>query len=69
MKLDPSRRRQRKMRTAGKDLCSCGLLNCDSMHSMMNTPYIRKLEKRKKAKVCIACGQKECRCKRKLEME
>ena len=42
-------------------------MNCDSMHSFMNTPYIRKLRKRQKAKVCIACGKKECQCKRKME--
>lgn len=64
---NPLRRIQRKMRTTGKDLCSCGLLNCDSIHDSLNTPYIRKLRKRQKEKVCIACGKKECKCKRKLE--
>ena len=64
---NPLARKQRKMRTSGKDMCSCGLLNCDSMHSFCNTPYIRKLKKRQEAKVCIACGQKECKCKRKME--
>jgi len=64
---NPLARKQRKMRTSGKDMCSCGLLNCDSMHSFCDTPYIRKLRKRKEAKVCIACGQKECKCKRKME--
>ena len=67
MKLDPSRRRQRKMRTSGKDMCTCGLLNCDSMHSMMDTPYIRKLKKRQEAKVCIGCGKTPCKCKRNLK--
>jgi hypothetical protein len=45
-------------------MCSCGYANCDPAHGWLNTPYIRKLEKRKRAKVCIACGKKECACKR-----
>jgi len=67
MRLDPNRRVKRKMRTAGKDMCSCGLLNCDSMHASINSPYIRKLRIRHKAKVCIACGKKPCECKRKMK--
>jgi len=67
LKLNPNRRFQRKMRTAGEDMCSCGLLHCDSMHEAINSPYIRKLRKRQKEKVCIGCGKKECQCKRKLE--
>ena len=44
-------------------ICECGYINCDNMHGFMDTPYIRKINKRKRNKECIGCGNKACKCK------
>lgn len=55
---------ERKKRTTGMDMCSCGAFHCDEM--MMSNPfYLRKRNDRARNKLCIACGKNPCKCKRK----
>lgn len=42
----------------------CGYMNCDNLHGLMKTPYIRKIEYRKNNGLCIACGKSVCQCKK-----
>jgi hypothetical protein len=59
MKPDPTRRIKRKQRTKSKGLCPhCGYFNCDSLHGWINTPYIRKLEKRKRQEFVLPVVKK-----------
>ena len=58
------RRVERKRRTSGANLCPhCYSFNCDPM--TMSKKFLDKVNRRRLAKVCVACGQKQCRCKRK----
>ena len=55
----------KKNGSLSRDMCSCGYLNCDSAHGFLKTPYIKKLDYRRKNKLCYACGKKpeNCICK------
>lgn len=60
-----NKRKFRKKRTTGQDMCSCGSLGCDSA-AHWGTIYGAKKDRRNKNKECIGCGKKECNCKRTL---
>ena len=50
-------------RTTGSDMCSgCLAFNCDPM-TMINPHFLKKIEKRRKHKLCPSCGHKPCTCK------
>jgi hypothetical protein len=56
------KKKKRKLRTTGSDLDFDGshMFGWPYDHS---TPAAKKLLKRFDAKLCLGCGEKECRCK------
>lgn len=43
----------------------CGYINCDPMYGFPQTIALRKIEHRKRNKLCIGCGNDPCTCKNK----
>ena len=58
-----TKRKKRKDRYKSISLCSCGHFNCDTYHS--DSPAHLKIQKRLRDGLCMGCGKKECKCKRK----
>lgn len=60
------RRLNRKPRTTGLDMCkTCYAFKCDPF--LMSAKFRNKIDKRREAGLCGACGNKECTCKRKMK--
>lgn len=61
----PSKKKKRKHRTKGYDLCSCGYLNCDPSWGFGKNGRIDKIHQRLRDGECMGCGnpKKECKCK------
>jgi len=60
------KKKQRKHRTTGYDLCSCGYQNCDPFN--WKTISGLKIHKRLREGKCMGCGKikDECSCKSSL---
>jgi hypothetical protein len=58
--------KKRKPRTKSLDMCNgCYYVNCDSLHGMCRTPYIKKRDYRLANNLCVGCGKNPCKCKTK----
>jgi hypothetical protein len=65
MKKERKPRGVKKNGTMSEDLCPyCYSFRCDS--GTMSKKFREKVERRRKAGVCIACGNNPCKCKSKL---
>lgn len=57
---------RKSRRVTSSDMCPCCYYaNCDPIHRMANSPYIRKRDYRLKNNLCVACGKNPCKCKRR----
>ena len=58
------RKKPRHTLNGNKDMCGgCYYINCDPLHSMLNTRYIQKRNFRLRNNLCVGCGNNPCKCK------